>query len=73
MAMLSQNVRNKVPNDALPEAHTIFKARVNVVEHTKQICSNECFLLCTIYSKMQQNILKCIITIQYESKCIMKV
>jgi hypothetical protein len=35
MAMLSQNVMNKVPNDAMPEAHTLFKARVNVVEHTK--------------------------------------
>jgi hypothetical protein len=35
MAILSQNVRNKVPSDAVPEAHTIFKARVNVVEHTK--------------------------------------
>jgi hypothetical protein len=33
--MLPQNVRNKVPNDAVLEAHTIFKARVNVVEHTK--------------------------------------
>jgi hypothetical protein len=35
MAMFSQNVRNKVPNDAVPEAHTVFKARINVVEHTK--------------------------------------
>jgi hypothetical protein len=35
MAMFSQNVRNKVPSDAVPEAHTVFKARINVVEHTK--------------------------------------
>ena len=69
--MLSQNVRNKVPNEAVPEAHTTFKARVNVVEHTKH--KFVCFHLCTEYSKMQRNILKFILTIQYDSKCVIKV
>jgi hypothetical protein len=35
MAKLSQNVRNRVSNDEVPEAHTKFKARVYVVQHTK--------------------------------------
>jgi hypothetical protein len=70
--MLSQNVRNKVPNNAVPEAHAKLKATVNVVQHTKQICSSECFHLCIEYFKMQSNILKFII-IKYDSKCIMKV
>lgn len=54
--MLSQNVRNKVPNEAVPEAHTIFEARVNVVEHTKH--KFVCFVHLNVFT-YALNIPKC--------------
>ena len=54
--MLSHNVRNKVPSDAVPEAHTIFKARVNVAEHTQH--KFVCFVYLNVFT-YALNIPKC--------------